>query len=285
MDNEIAQIHTYLNSMSGNALGRLQQSLLQHNQVSPRVKQILSRPMTIDQMHSTVDNEGAGFAQLLKTGINLVNPWHWKQIIGAAIHNAKHSNKMNQNSFEMAQMAKDVYSNTRQNINGWQYLNHLSNKDHAVYSNGSQYRLSIKGTSQLKDILPDLKIIAGTQNSSRDFKNSLDYFRNLRAQTGTTRDQWQVVGHSLGGSKAMWIAQNENIQSHAFNPGYHNATDDRINTRYQGNNLYFTAGDPISNTMLFNKLPNATLLPAQGINPLKNHTIDNFVNPNVIQRS
>lgn len=60
--------------------------------------------------------------------------------------------------------------------------------------------------------------------------------------------------------------------------GYNAITDDRINTDYDKHHFYFVNGDPISNSMMAHKLKNVKILPMTSYyNPLKNHTIKNFI--------
>lgn len=174
-------------------------------------------------------------------------------------------------------MSKQAYQpiESRKDINGYTYLNEDSNQGRAVYKNGDKYVLAYKGTSTLKDLAPDAAIAAGIQEKSSDFQNADKDYKELKQKYGGT---WDVTGHSLGGTKAMMVAQNNNLNSYVFNPGFVAPSDDRIDTSYKGNNYYLVKGDPISNSLLSKPLENLKVLPGE-INVLKNHGIDNFVKP------
>lgn len=178
-----------------------------------------------------------------------------------------------------AKIASESYNhvNNRKQVGDYVYLPQESGAGHAVYKhkNKNQYILGYKGTSDIKDLVPDLSIAAGVQEKDQGFRDAQDIYSKLKDEH---KGDWETVGHSLGGTKAMWVAQNNNIKSHAFNPGYVFLTDDQINTDYDKHNVYLVKGDPISNSIMSKQLQNLKVLPsASRIDPLQNHAVENFV--------
>lgn len=225
-----------------------------------------------------------------------MNPVSWYNNIKNVKQNTSNSsnNSLNNEELEKAKISQQAYQShsTRNNIGDWNYNKDLSGDSHAVYSHknnandsntNNQHILSFKGTNNKNDIVPDLHIAAGTQDKNNEFQKSAELFSNLKQKY---KGNWQTTGHSLGGAKAMWAAQqymkdnpNETIDSHSFNPGYVSFSDDRINTNRQGNHVYVIKGDPISNSILTTKVHHIKTLPNKSkYNPIKNHSIDSFIN-------
>jgi hypothetical protein len=151
-----------------------------------------------------------------------------------------------------------------------------SDERHAVYKRKGidGYMYSIRGTSDKNDLLPDAHIVTGTQHKSKDFQQSLARLEELIEQLG---GEWSTSGHSLGGTKAMWIAEQLGLESYAFNPGFHSAADDVLHPDYHGHHVYIVKGDPVSNSLLLRDNNDLKVLDTEDHDPLKTHSSTNFV--------
>lgn len=218
---------------------------------------------------------GAGLQQLALSSLKTLSPYHWAQKIKQYNKNTAQTSTLNDYENDMAHLARNAYGtkHVRNHHKDYQYRSELSGDNYAVYRNDKTNKnyLVYKGTSDRNDILPDYSIVTGYQNYDSSFKNADQTYQALKDKlTGS----WETVGHSLGGSKAMVVAQNNNLTSHAFNPGYNNYFDDQINTGYQDHHVYVRQGDPVSNSILTEDLKNVKLLPSVGWSPLANHSIE-----------
>lgn len=222
---------------------------------------------------------GGGFAKYVSSIIKSVNPLHWVSTIKAIHHNRRAKSSMNQKSKDMAWLARSAYNTPekRKDYQDYMYDHASSDVNHAVYHHKNNKRsvLSIKGTSALRDVLPDISILHGIQDKSPRFAKSLALYDKLQKEHSSI----DVTGHSLGGTQAMWIGQKRNTNAFAYNPGFNAASDDRIETNHPKVKVHLVTGDPISNTILARPLnSNTVLLPSHSFRPSKNHGIDNFVN-------
>ena len=221
--------------------------------------------------------KGAGLAAMALSSLKTLSPIHWHQKIKQYKENTSAYHDLNEYEQEMAQLAKHSYQdkNSRSHYKNYTYQQELSSDGHAVYRNDKTNKnyLVFKGTSNSQDIIPDTAIMSGYQNLNQSFKNGMQTYQNVQSKLPGT---WETVVHSLGGTKAMYVAQQQGIDSHAFNPGYNNYADDQIQTNYKGHHVYVREGDAISNTILTEKLEHLKLLPSLGWSPLQNHTINNF---------
>lgn len=236
---------------------------------------------------SKMIGEGGGFSKMVGAAVNLTNPWHWASTFNTWQHSLTQNERMTENDHDMAWMADQAYKEVgaRTGAHGWQYLEERSDEIHAVFARPSggvgpgkrdQYLLSIRGTAGVDDLLPDVFLALGKQDESKDFQQSLQKAQRLQEELP---GEWSVGGHSLGGTKAMWVAQATGVTSYAFNPGFHSAADDIIDTGYEGHNLYVVRGDPVSNTILARENPNLKIVTTDTFDPLTNHRMSNFVEP------
>jgi len=226
-----------------------------------------------------VMQQGAGFQQALKRTLSLANPFHYRTLIRNIFAAFKNKNKMKPVDHEYAKMSQQVYmkpGGRDETVGRWKRLAEHDNVDHAVYQNlpASNYVLALKGTNSLKDLAPDIAIIAGRQDKSAEFKRELEFYRKIQKELP---GEWRTTGHSLGGTKAMFLAQKTNTPSHAFNPGFTSLTDDVIDTEYGKHKVYLIKGDPVSNTIMLRKNNELVVLPSEGVRPTTNHTIANFL--------
>lgn len=224
---------------------------------------------------SMMTSRGGGFSKFVGSLVKAANPWHWKRTFQQWKHNSSQSAKMTPQDFEISHMVNQAYvkPGKRTARDGWEYQGADSDKNHAVYHRGDERMFAIRGTKDFHDLLPDVHIVAGNQQQSSDFQKTNKKLKGLMDKGG----DWSVAGHSLGGTKAMWLAEQNGLKSYAFNPGFHAAADDVLDTEYEGHNVYTVHGDPVSNTILARPHSNLKVLGASSFNPLQNHAMSNFV--------
>lgn len=207
-----------------------------------------------------------------------LNPLNWASKIKKLKQHYGRSDELSADEKEIAALAKQSYLSPqdRKHVGDYEYNQDKSGHNYAVYHNNKQKKnyLVFKGTSDLADAVPDLSILFGYQSRNAGFTDANDVYQQLSKEYKD--HEWQTVGHSLGGSKAMYVAEQNKIKSHAFNPGYNNYLDDELNPSYGGHHIYVRKGDPISNTILTEKLANSKILNAHSYSALQNHTIQNF---------
>jgi len=261
-----------LTSMPKKTFKEFKEKLKDHD-THPDIKKSFSESSTglesVSKLH-----KGGGFGKQVKSSLEILSPLHIKNVTQNIIKSLQRKRKMTKLEKEYARMSREVYSDIedRKDVDGWVNLVDLGDKDHAVYFDGSKLTLAIKGTSSFKDIAPDLAILHGVTSASLD--KSLEKYRALKERFAF---EWAVTGHSLGGHKAMRIAQEFGDKSYAFNPGFVSFSEDNIDTNYDGHNVFVVKGDPISNSILTRENPNLTVLESKSLRPSQNHGIDNFI--------
>ena len=97
---------------------------------------------------------------------------------------------------------------------GYQRDLELSNEDAQVYSKDGQAHVAYRGTSKLKDLAPDLDIVLG-KRKHRDFEDAVTIAKKSKDKYGNVK----VVGHSLGGTKAIHAAESLGLDAEVYNPG------------------------------------------------------------------
>jgi predicted esterase YcpF (UPF0227 family) len=225
---------------------------------------------------------GAGFAKFWRSTKQLFSPKQQNIRRQQINENLKHKiSNLNSEDHTRAQIANQAYEEhrKRQHIGDYEYQPHHSGKTHAVYRNHKTNTniIAFKGTSNAADIVPDIHIAAGTQHSNIKFSNAHNLYQSLKEQYHPEA-KWETTGHSLGGAKAMYVAQQNGLHSYAFNPGYVAYTDDKINTDYDKHHVRVIKGDPISNSILEKKLTDVQVMDPskKSWNPINAHTINNF---------
>jgi hypothetical protein len=227
--------------------------------------------------------EGGGIVKLGKHVLNLFNPKHWRDQKKIVRQNLSNTLPLTPQEKTKAYIAQESYKPhaDRKDIGNYKYLKEHSGKDYAVYHDPETNSkvLSYRGTkpNQLRDLKADVYVATGTVKQSPRFKQALKLYDNLQQKLGS--GNWETAGHSLGATLAMYVAQKKNINSHAFNPGFVDATDDDIKTNYNGHNVYVNKADLISNSILNRPMKNVKVLESTSLNPLTNHSISTFLGP------
>jgi len=174
---------------------------------------------------------------------------------------------------DYANLIKETYKDeTSRNDYGDYKLNKKHSGDHySTYQKDGHNYFVFRGTKDARDIPADLQIATGTQDFTTDEK----LFKKVKENLGTKGD-WTLIGHSLGGTKAMLIGQKNGVKTEAFNPGYSRLFDDKLELKRKDLKLHLVSSDPISNGLLVKKLSNANIYKSKTYDPFKSHGIDYF---------
>jgi hypothetical protein len=189
-----------------------------------------------------------------------------------------------------ARLSEGAYKGT--DVEGYQIDHRLSNEYGTVYvSNktgkatvafsGTQFNAPHKGVGgkikrAAKDVWADLHIASGTEQDSEEFRKASAQFEEVQKQYG--KGNVDVTGHSLGGSKAMYISSKYGVHADAYNPGWtpegallHSKAAGKVRQAVTGKKGYVADFHKVDvyRTPLDFASP-ATLLPGQGLHA---HTV------------
>jgi len=164
-------------------------------------------------------------------------------------------------------------------IDGYRVVPELSDDNSVVVANGSNAIIGYRGTIPTKtaDLVADYHITFGTTAESRRFREAEEKFKRVR-DTAKYSDI-RVTGHSLGGAQAIHIAKMFHVPCWAWNPGQ-GVSEQYLNetTVYPNIRTYHILGDPISDTAGLENPSAVYVFPRISvINPLANHSLDNFL--------
>lgn len=227
---------------------------------------------------------GGGLAQFWKSTKHLFNATQQKIRGQNIMQNLKRKiSNLNPEIQTIANISRTPYDSKEKRqskIQDFHYIPQDSSDLHTLYRNHQLNTnvLSFKGTNSIKDLAPDFHIATGTQPSHSRFQKSNQLYQNLKSKYPNAN--WKTTGHSLGGAQAMYVAQNNNIHSYAFNPGYIAYTDDKINTDYPNHHVYVVKGDPISNSILEKKMNDINVMdmkPENSKQIMGEHRFSNFL--------
>jgi hypothetical protein len=119
---------------------------------------------------------------------------------------------------------KNSYSDKKKQMdglkrNGYNYDSMLSNHNQQVYYNPNDRKLivNVAGTHNLSDWGTDAYLAAGKLKDTNRYKEANSIFKEAKKKYNPSNTN--VVGHSLGGSIASYIAGN-NDKVHTLNSGY-----------------------------------------------------------------
>ena len=181
-----------------------------------------------------------------------------------------------------------------QDITGWEIDPTINNQDRTAFrrrnkdDNGYDVILSSRGTSQTRNIIPDLAIMFGGEGKTKRYKELSQDYERVRDKYSGANDKIVSTGHSLAGNQSTFLNRKYGVESRAFNPG---ASISHMKQGFVNNlacwanpnwsvckkaeksHIYFNAGDPLSVASLFDR-DNKHLVKYKGSNP---HTINNFL--------
>ena len=181
-----------------------------------------------------------------------------------------------------------------QDITGWEIDPTVNNQDRTAFrrrnkdDNGYDVILSSRGTSQTRNIIPDLAIMFGGEGKTKRYKELSQDYEKIRDKYSGANDKIVSTGHSLAGNQSTFLNRKYGVESRAFNPG---ASISHMKQGFVNNlacwanpnwsvckkaeksHIYHNAGDPLSTASLFDR-DNKHLVKYKGSNP---HTINNFL--------
>ena len=181
-----------------------------------------------------------------------------------------------------------------QDITGWEIDPTVNNQDRTAFrrrnkdDNGYDVILSSRGTSQTRNIIPDLAIMFGGEGRTKRYKELSQDYEKIRDKYSGANDKIVSTGHSLAGNQSTFLNRKYGVESRAFNPG---ASISHMKQGFVNNlacwanpnwsvckkaeksHIYHNAGDPLSTASLFDR-DNKHLVKYKGSNP---HTINNFL--------
>lgn len=115
-----------------------------------------------------------------------------------------------------AHAARDVYA-APEARSGRGYRRDLSTAETAVYERaGARPLVAFRGSANLDDAKTDAALALGQLKSTARWKRSREELARVRAALG---DDFEAVGHSLGGTLAAAHADEHNMHATVFNPG------------------------------------------------------------------
>ena len=224
-----------------------------------------------------MDDSGGDLAAFGKNIIKELNPVTQYHNIKNRVNNVQNAtSNVDQQTKSYANLVSQTYKNenNRKDATDGYMLDKSHSGDHySTYNKDGQHYLVFRGTKNAKDIPDDVKIATGTE----DFSNDEKLFMKLKESIGDD-GSWTLIGHSLGGTKAMLIGQKYGLKTQAFNPGYSRLFENQIELSRPDLRLHLVTTDPISNGLLVNKLHNATVYRSKSYNPFSSHSINYFTN-------
>lgn len=126
---------------------------------------------------------------------------------------------------------------------GYEIDTELSGPDRRVYvRDKSDVVIAFRGTNpqNKRDIWADLAMVGHLEQKTNRFKNSLDVSRRAVEKYG--KENIRVTGHSLGGSQAIYVANQLDLKGDAYNP----FTTNDLKNESSKFNVHITPGDPVS---------------------------------------
>lgn len=87
----------------------------------------------------------------------------------------------------------------------------------AIRKVGSRYVISLRGTSDGKDVVTDLALAGGLLEQTPRYKADRRYVKRMIKQHG--KDNIVLTGHSLGGAIARQLSRELGLSAEIYNPG------------------------------------------------------------------
>ena len=159
--------------------------------------------------------------------------------------------------------ASNIFLETDNNIDatneslrgtGFKVDGDLSTDEGLVLTNPetNEVKVSFRGTNtsykrpiqSVKDLVSDVKIISGTEQygGEGDLQTGRNLIQSAIDKYGGNKENMEIVGHSLGGAKALLLGDEFGINTTTFNPliGYNSMKASTTNTQH---NLFRTTED------------------------------------------
>jgi len=165
------------------------------------------------------------------------------------------------------------------------YRRDLSTKEYKVFYDNARRKgiISYRGTkvNNPKDIRSDKNILTDNEEQDKRFKQSIKAFEKVENVLGSNLE---TVGTSLGGSLAMYVAEDKDTDAYAYNPGISpiKKQNKHFNSDREGHSyIWRTLNDIVSFGALTNKQSDdrviMELTPKADSDLLNTHFIDQFI--------
>lgn len=184
---------------------------------------------------------------------------------------------------DMALISQQAYQFVKKNqivkVDGFKLVAELSGSESVVFEKDDTAVIGYRGTvpSKAGDLVADYHITFGSTMESKRFMNAEKKYFAVK-DTGRY-SKIMVTGHSLGGSQAIHVAKLFDLECWAWNPGQ-GVSETYLNSQriYPKIRTYHVLGDPISDTAGLENPASVFIFPeVSQINPLANHSLDNFL--------
>ena len=149
-----------------------------------------------------------------------------------------------------------------------------TNNDRTIFrrkkkdSDGYDVIFTNRGTSQTRNLLPDLGIMFGGEEHTSRYRKLKTDFQKTKDKYSNADDTIVSSGHSLGGNQSVFLNRKFGVESHAFNPGaslshmkqgFVSRLACWANPNWSSckqadkSHIYHTPGDPLSTASLFGR--------------------------------
>jgi hypothetical protein len=183
----------------------------------------------------------------------------------------------------------------RQEITGWEIDPDVNNIDRTAFrrrnknDDGYDVILASRGTSQTRNLLPDLAIMFGGEGYTKRYKELSQDYEKTKFKYAGANDNIVSTGHSLAGNQSVFLNRKYGVESHAFNAGasISHMKQGFVNNlacwanpewghckRAEKSHIYHTPLDPLSTASLFDRDNKEIHSRKKGQHP---HTINNFL--------
>ena len=257
------------------------------NKTFPKEHEILKKGGSISKLFkkgiSKIIGTAKGTYKALKRGSSTVGRLVKQHFLGQKNKRFGNTSKrINKNPLTkedrmMARLAKETYKKEKKSVNGWKHDIALSNDDFSVWNENGRIGLVARGTNptNMKDLRADLNILTGNYKNDKRFKRFNKFYEKIKKIN--PKKEFVTVGHSLGSTVALNTAKKYGLKSWGFNPGISPVGEFGDILENPNAKVFIKSGDAISNSALNYDIKNGALLGNPSLNPLTNHTIDNFV--------
>ena len=128
---------------------------------------------------------------------------------------------------ELAEFAQAAYNpHPDSSVDGYDLISDLSQSEIRVYRKEHEYVISHRGTKDAGDLIPDLALTLGLQDSNTEFNRRRDVTKSIIKQVRAQdpNSTFELTGHSLGGNTVAHAMNDDFIRdnvrkAHTFSAG------------------------------------------------------------------